>query len=374
MVQLIKGAFPYFVVPFILSLVLVPICKRFGFKLKIYAMENSRTVHHGRMVRMGGLAIYLAFMIAMAIFVDADYTWNGIVIGASIVFFCGLVDDCLDIKPTTKLIFQSAGALVAIIVGKISLEVISLPFGVVIDTTLISFFISFIWIVGVTNSINLLDGLDGLSSGVCFIVLCTIGLIGYFQGRRDVCVVTLILAGATLGFLPYNFHPASIFMGDCGALFLGFVIACVSLLGFKTTAFITLGFPIMILFVPISDTLIAIVRRKLSGKRFSDADRSHLHHILMYKLHLGHRNTVLILYIVTAVFSACAILNYFDSEIGLLVLLILLLLAELFVEKTEMINPKFHPLISLCRKLTGWPKESRVSAEIENKRKEARPQ
>lgn len=357
MVQLIKGAFPYFIVPFILSVLLVPLCKQFGFKLKIYAQENNRTVHHGKMVRMGGLAIYLAFMISMAIFVEADYTWNGIVLGGSIVFFCGLIDDCLDIKPITKLIFQSIGALIAILVGNISLDVITLPLGVTIQTGLISMVISFVWIVGVTNAINLLDGLDGLSSGVCFIVLCTIGLIGFFQGRRDVCVVCLILAGAIFGFLPYNFHPASIFMGDCGALFLGFVIACVSLLGFKTTAFITLGFPIMILFVPISDTLIAILRRKLSGRRFSDADRSHLHHILMYKLHFGHRNTVLVLYAVTIIFSACAILNYFDPDLGLIVLLVLLFGAEIFVEATEMINPKFHPLIGLCRRITGFPKK-----------------
>lgn len=368
MVQLIRGAFPYFIVPLLLSIVLVPVCKWFGFKLEIYALENSRTVHHGRMVRMGGLSIYLAFMIAMAIFVEADDTWNGIVLGASIVFFCGLIDDCMDIKPITKLIFQALGALIAIGIGKISLEVLTLPFGITLDTTVVSFFISFVWIVGVTNAINLLDGLDGLSSGVCFIVLCTIGLIGFLQGRRDVCVVCLILAGATLGFLPFNFHPASIFMGDCGALFLGFVIACVSLLGFKTTAFISLGFPIMILFVPISDTLLAIVRRKLSGRKFSDADRSHLHHVLMYKMNLGHTRTVLVLYCVTTIFSACAILNFFDPEVGLLALILLLLAAEIFIEVTEMINPKFHPIIGLCRRLTGWPKKKVRPMRIEEKK------
>lgn len=357
MVELIKGAFPYFIVPFILSIVLVPACKWFGFKLKIYAIENSRTIHSGKIVRIGGLAIYLAFMLAMAIFVEADATWNGIILGGSVIFFCGLIDDIMDISPVAKLICQSIGAMIAIGVGHITLEVLTLPFGITIDTTLISVIISFVWIVGVTNAINLLDGLDGLSSGVCFIVVCTIGIIGFLQGRRDICVVALILAGSTLGFLPYNFHPASIFMGDCGALFLGFVIACVSLLGFKTTTFISLGFPIMMLFVPISDTLIAIVRRKLSGRKFSEADRSHLHHILMYKLQFGHRNTVLVLYLVTTVFSVCAILNFFDQQLGLFVLIALLLVAEIFIEVTEMINPKFHPLIGLCRRLTGHPKK-----------------
>ena len=363
MQSLVKGAVFFFAVPFLLSLILVPLAKRFGFWLNIYATENDRTVHQGRIVQIGGLAIYLAFMIAMSIFVEADNTWNGIIIGGSIVFFCGLIDDLVNVKPIIKLICQAAGALIAIGVGHISLGVLTLPFGISIDTTFLSLLISFVWIIGVSNAINLLDGLDGLSAGVCLIVVITIGIIGFFQGRSDICIVTLILAGSILGFLPYNFNPASIFMGDCGALFLGFIIACVSLLGFKTTTFISLGFPVMILFVPILDTVIAIIRRKLSGKRVSEADRLHLHHILMYKMNLGHRKTVLTLYAVTTIFSACAILNYFDSHLGLWVLILLLFVAELFIEKTEMINPKFHPLLGLWRRITRQPKKEDKSKE-----------
>ena len=195
------------------------------------------------------------------------------------------------------------------------------------------------------------------------IVTLTIGLLGFFMGRRDITVIALLLSGSIMGFLPYNFHPASIFMGDCGALFLGFTIACLSLLGFKTTAIITLGFPILILFVPISDTIIAMLRRKLSNKKISEADRGHLHHVLMYKLNLGHKRTVIILYIVAALFGCAAILSYFNNSYGLVMISILLIIAEIFVEATGMINSKFHPLIGLSRRIFGWPKKQTRNEE-----------
>lgn len=355
--NLLIGAFPYFVLPLLLSFICVPIAKKVGLNLGIYAQENQRTVHHGKIVRIGGLAIYLAFMISMAIFVKADDTLNGILLGGMIIFIGGLLDDIFDLKPTIKLGFQIAAALVAMFVGQIYLTSISLPFGIQINNVFISGFVSFAWIVGITNAINLIDGLDGLSSGISFIVTCTIGLLGFFMGRRDICIMSLILAGSILGFLKYNFHPASIFMGDCGALFLGYMIATISLLGFKTTAFITLGFPILMLFIPISDTIIAIIRRKLKGQKISEADRSHLHHILMYKLDLGHRNAVLILYLMTMLFGVSSVISYFNKVAGAIMVVILLFISEIFIEKTGMINPKFHPLLGLWRRIRGKSKE-----------------
>lgn len=354
----LQSVIKYFTLPFVISLFLVPIAKLIGFKLNIYAQENARTVHHGKIVRMGGLAIFLSFMICMAIFMNADSTINGILIGGIVVFAGGLIDDIFDLHPLGKLIFQMVGAVIAIVVGQISLDSISIPF-LTINTRALSLIISFIWIVGVTNAINLIDGLDGLSSGISFIVICVIGLLGFFMGRRDISIISLILAGATLGFLPYNFHPASIFMGDCGALFLGFMIACESLLGFKTSTFITLGFPIIILFVPLSDTMLAIIRRKLKGQKISEADKSHLHHILMYKIGLGHRNAVLVLYVVTFLFGVCAVVSYFNELIGLIMLVILCLIAWIFIELTGMINPKFHPIIGFMRRVFNWPRKSK---------------
>lgn len=351
--NLIEGAFPFITLPFIVALILVPLFKRVGFRLHIYALENQRTVHHGKIVRVGGIAIFLAFMIAMAIFVDADSTINAIVIGGTIVFVGGLIDDMFNLKPILKLLFQLVGAVIAIYYGNIGLTVLSLPLGITINLGVFGLLVSLIWIVGISNAINLVDGLDGLCAGISFIVCCVVGLLGFFMGRRDICILCLIICGATLGFLPYNFHPASIFMGDCGALWLGFMIACFSLLGFKTASFITLVLPILVLFIPISDTLIAIVRRKLRGQPISQADREHLHHMLMYRMHFGHRNTVLVLYLTTALFGCSAILSFFNETLGFICIGFLIVLFDLFVEYTGMINIRYAPIISLYNKIFG---------------------
>ena len=353
--NLVKGALPYFALPFVISLLLVPVCKQIGFALGIYAVENERTVHHGRIVRMGGVAIYVAFLASLTILWSADMSLDGILIGSAIIFIGGLLDDIYDLSPKKKIFFQVAAAVTALTVGKLYLNETHI-FSFAISNPVFNWLLSFFWIVGITNAINLIDGLDGLSSGISTIVAMTIGLLGFFMGRRDICILALALSGAILGFLPYNFHPASIFVGDCGAQFMGFTLACFSLLGFKTTALITLGLPILILFIPISDTLIAIIRRKLKGQKFTQADRGHLHHILMIKLQLGHKRTVLILYFVTAMFAASAILTYFNPNKGLILIVVLFLFADLFIEYTGMVNPRFHPILSLINRLTGWPK------------------
>ncbi len=362
--NLIIGALPYFVVPLVISFVLVPLSKMVGFKLGIYAEENHRTVHEGKIVRMGGVAVFIAFYISMAIWVQADDKINGILLGGLFVFIGGLLDDIFSLKPVIKLGFEVAGALIVLFIGNVYLTTINLPFNIVITNPYFCGFVSFVWIVGVTNAINLIDGLDGLSTGISFIVVCTIGVLGYFMGRRDICILSLIAAGSLLGFLPYNFHPASIFLGDCGAQFLGFLIACISLLGFKTTTMITLSFPILVCFVPIADTLIAIVRRKLKGQKISEADRGHLHHILMYQLNLGHRNTVLLLYVVTILFGGSAILLYFNPKVGAIVTFVLIVVAELFIEKTGMINSKFHPLMGLFRRITFQKKKEENITDV----------
>ncbi len=353
--NLITGAFPYFMLPFVISLLLVPVCKYIGLRLGIYAVENARTVHHGRIVRIGGVAIYAAFMLSLVILWQADVKLNGILIGGFLIFMGGLLDDIYDLSPKLKLLFQVSGACVALFVGNLSLANLHILSFEISNPIIVKLF-SFFWLIGITNAINLIDGLDGLSSGICTIVTGTIGLLGFFMGRRDVCIIALTLSGAILGFLPYNFHPASVFVGDCGAQFMGFTIAALSLLGFKSTAVITLGLPILVLFIPISDTLIAIIRRKLKGQKIMEADRGHLHHVLMFKLKLGHRRTVLILYFVTLMFALASILTYFNPLLGLVVILIMILAANVFIEYTGMINPRWHPILSLVNRITGWPK------------------
>ena len=209
--------------------------------------------------------------------------------------------------------------------------------------------ITVLWIVGITNAINLIDGLDGLSSGISIIVLFTISITSLTSGRTDIASLSLVLAGAIMGFLFYNFHPAKIFLGDCGALYIGFMISVISLLGFgyNVSTFFTLGAPIVVLMVPIMDTLIAIVRRKVNHKKFSEADRAHLHHNLMFKLKLGHRKSVIVLYGVTFLFSLTSYIYLYDSLLGTIMFVILMLIFELFVEITNMVSRKYKPLLTL---------------------------
>lgn len=348
------AALPYFITPFLGSFILVPLVKKIGISIGVYAEENKRTVHSGKIVRMGGLAIFISFYVFMAIHVNADKVYNGLLIGGIIVFITGLIDDIYDISPKLKLLGQIIGAIVFLTTTDINIDFLN-SLGWFSNVAI--YFVAFVWIVGVTNAINLIDGLDGLSSGTTTIVLIVIGLLSYFMRRIDVSIMCLILCGAILGFLPYNFHPASIFVGDCGALFMGYMVSTISLLGFKTGTFIALLFPIIILFVPLSDTVLAILRRKAAGKSISEADRSHLHHVLMLKIGLSHRNTVLVLYSVSALFGTAAVLFFFNVRKGLIMLAILCVIAWMFIELTGMISPKFHPIIHLMRSLTGHPRK-----------------
>lgn len=355
----------YIIVPFVLSTLLTPVVKWIAYKLEIYAEMNERTIHTQKVARIGGVAIYVAFIVTMAYFVKVDTSLNGILIGGTIMFIGGLVDDMLNLKPKYKLAFQIIAALVLIFYGGVTLDVLRLPFGITINLGIISFIVTFVWIIGITNAVNLIDGLDGLAGGLSVIILIVVASLSVLEGRADIQMLSLILAGSTLGFLLFNSHPASIFMGDCGALFLGFIISAISLLGFKSSTLITLGLPILLLGIPIIDTVSAILRRKLSGKSFSDADKNHLHHVLMRRF--GHRNTVLILYVVTALFGVTAYVYIINKGLGLLVLLVMAISVELFMEISHMISPKYHPILSVIDMIRRKLKKPSLEAEIEEK-------
>lgn len=344
----------YLIVPFLMSALFTPVVKRIAWRLGIYAKMNERTVHHKKTARIGGVAIYVSFMIAMAMFMKVDKSLNGIVIGATIMFIGGLIDDMEELKPLYKFGFQILAAVFVMYFGEVYLEVIRLPFGITINMGFITIAVTFLWITGITNAVNLIDGLDGLSAGLSVIILVVIASLSIIEQRNDVCTLSLILAGATLGFLIYNSHPASIFMGDCGALFLGFVISTISLLGFKSSTLITLGLPILMLAVPIIDTISAILRRTLAGKKFSSADKNHLHHVLMRRF--GHRNTVLILYAVTALFGVTAYVYIINKVAGMVTLFTIAIVVELFIETSGMISPSYHPILSVLTRLKGKEK------------------
>lgn len=284
------------------------------------------------------------------IFLKTDIKINSILIGGFIIFLTGFYDDIHDISPKLKMLGQIIAALVVIFYGGISLKGFTLPFLPDTVSYIIAIIITIAWIVGITNAVNLIDGLDGLCGGISIIVLVTISLTSLTYGRTDISSLSLLLAGAIGGFLVYNFHPASVFLGDCGALFIGYMIAVISLLGFgyKSSSFFTLGAPIIVLMVPIMDTIIAIVRRKVHHKSFSEADRGHLHHKLMFSLELGQTKSVLILYFVTFLFSLCSYLYLYDRIAASILFITLMVLFEIFVEATSMIGRKYKPLLTIA--------------------------
>ncbi|EMD17617.1 hypothetical protein HMPREF9943_00049 [Eggerthia catenaformis OT 569 = DSM 20559] len=338
-----------FIVTFLLSLLIVPWIGKVTKRMGIIAHTNSRTIHKGIIPRTGGYGIYIAFLIGAMLFLKTDNQINSMMIGGLIIFLVGLYDDIHDLSPKLKMLGQIAAALVVIIYGGISLKDFTLPFIPSYISHIIAIIITIGWIIGITNAINLIDGLDGLCAGISIIVLFTISITSLATGRLDIASLSMLLIGSIAGFLVYNFHPAKIFMGDCGALFIGFMMAVISLLGFgyKGSTFFTLGAPIVVLAVPIMDTLIAIVRRKIHHKRFDEADKGHLHHKLMFSLELGQTKSVLILYGATALFSLCSYL-YLNHKVAAFLLFILLLIVfELFVEITDMISRKYKPILTL---------------------------
>lgn len=328
----------------------VPIVMKIGEQFHIVAKMNKRTIHKKEIVRIGGLAIYLSFLLGAAIFLKTDKQVNAILIASFLIFIVGLYDDIHDLSPKKKLIVELIASLIVIIYGGIYLQ--GFEFRGLIPNDfppIIPGLITIMWIIGITNAINLIDGLDGLSAGISIIVLVTISMTSLTSGRTDIASLSFVLAGAIAGFLYYNFHPAKIFMGDCGALFIGFMIAVISLLGFgyKVSTFFTLGAPIVVLMIPIMDTLIAIIRRKLHHKKFSDADRKHLHHNLMFRMRLGQTRSVLVLYGVTILFSLTSYIYLYDPTLGTVMFIVLMIFFELFVELSNMISRKYKPLLTI---------------------------
>ncbi|RLY79991.1 undecaprenyl/decaprenyl-phosphate alpha-N-acetylglucosaminyl 1-phosphate transferase, partial [Staphylococcus hominis] len=252
-------------------------------------------------------------------------------------------------KPILKLIGQIIAASVVVFYG-ITIDFISFPIGPTIHFGILSIPITIIWIVAITNAINLIDGLDGLASGVSVIGLTTIGFIAILQGNVFIIMICSLLIGALLGFLFFNFHPASIFLGDSGALMIGFIIGFLSLLGFKNITFISLFFPIVILAVPFIDTLFAMIRRVRNGQHIMQADKSHLHHKLL-ALGYTHRQTVLLIYSIAIMFSLSSIILYLSQPLGVLLMFILIVITiELIVEFTGLIDDSYRPILNLISK------------------------
>ncbi|OCA88275.1 undecaprenyl-phosphate alpha-N-acetylglucosaminyl 1-phosphate transferase [Bacillus sp. FJAT-27225] len=345
------------IIAFFVSLFTVIICTPFVIKLaiKINATDkpNARKVHEKVMPRLGGLAIFLGVVTGFFAAGLHDQKVTGISIGAILVIIIGILDDKYGLSAKMKFLGQIAAAGIVVSTG-LTIDFISIPFMEKINLGIWAIPITIFWIVAITNAINLIDGLDGLAAGISSIGIATIAFMAFIAGKSLILALALILLGSTIGFLFYNFHPAKIFMGDTGSLFLGYSISILSLLGlYKSVTLFSIVVPIIILGVPIFDTTYAIIRRLVNKRPISAPDKSHLHH-RMLALGLSHRNTVLVIYALGILFSVCAVLFETTTLWGsLLIIFGLLIFFQLIAEFIGLVNERHRPFIKMYRKVTG---------------------
>ncbi|GBE39254.1 MAG TPA: hypothetical protein ENG75_05855 [Nitrospirae bacterium] len=302
----------------ILSWFLTSLTKRTALRHNRVAAPKEDRWHSTPTALFGGVALYLTFLIATLIFVrPLEMEFIGILAGGTILFAVGMADDLRPFKPYTKLVVQIIAAVVALMFG-IRMEMFP---------PLVAVPLTVLWIVAVTNAFNLLDNMDGLSAGIAFITAAVLAVVSFMQGRAELVTISLIIAGTSLGFLRYNFNPASIFMGDCGSMFLGFTIGALTIAGtyqHASNLIVTMAVPVLVMAIPILDTGLVTVMRKLTGRAVSQGGKDHISHRLVL-LGLSERQAVLLLYLLSVITGVIAIIYpYFNfyviTIIGVLVL------------------------------------------------------
>jgi UDP-GlcNAc:undecaprenyl-phosphate GlcNAc-1-phosphate transferase len=316
------------ILPFVaaaMTLVLTPYVRRLSSQYGAIDVPNHRKLHKEAIPSSGGLAIFFAFLFAALFLNRTNPEVIGYLIGATIITAIGLLDDIFDFPPATKFFGQILATLIVIYAG-VRVEFITdivNNHGNTIDLAWLSLPFTFFWIIGITNAINFIDGLDGLAAGVSGIAAWTLGFVALATGRYDAGVLAFTLGAAAFAFLPYNFsEKKKIFMGDSGSNFLGFSLAVFSIMGMvKIAVAFTMLLPMVILAVPIFDTLFAIVRRLIAGKSPFEPDVSHLHHRI-HNLGFSHRQTAFIIYTISLVLGAIAIFSLSLSGKYSLILLI----------------------------------------------------
>ena len=304
------GAF----IAFLISFLMTPQVKRFA--ENVGAMDipkDDRRIHNHPIPRMGGLAIFCGFVLSVLLFVNMSTEVMGLLLGSVIIAVMGALDDILDLNPWIKLLGQFMAAMVALRCG-IVFDVISNPgflsAGDTIQLGWLSVPFTILWIIACTNAVNLIDGLDGLAVGISAISSVSMMLVSMILPAGPIGIPLLLacLAGACIGFMPYNMNPATIFMGDVGSQFLGYVLSCVSIMGlFKFHAIITFLIPLLALAVPLGDTIFAFFRRIIHGQSPFHADRGHIHHKLI-DMGMSQKQAVAVLYAVSAVLGLIAVL------------------------------------------------------------------
>lgn len=311
------------------TLLLVPPIKRLATVAGAVDEPNERKVHHTVVPRMGGLAMFFGFLVTYLVYFNHQSEFHGIFLGMVVIVVVGIIDDSVGLEPKLKFLGQVVAALAAIFVGGLNIDLVNM-FGDHYSLGVLSLPLTIIWIVGITNAINLSDGLDGLASGISLIAFTCFGFLAYQRGDLMIFSVCLVLIGSILGFLKYNTHPAEVFMGDTGSMFLGFCLGTISIAGhFKSLTTMTLITPVLVLFVPICDTLWAIIRRLAEGRSPFSADKKHFHHRLLNN-GMEHHHAVSVIYGISAALSISAVALANSSLFSLVVIPVLIAGVGLF--------------------------------------------
>ena len=329
-----------FVISAIIMIYMKKIAHHIGAIDKPSRKEGNRHIHKKAIPKLGGVGIFLAFLAGYMLFGEQSIKMNSILIGSFIMILTGIIDDIKPIKAYQKLIGHVIAASIIVFYGGILLNDIT-AFNMYFNFGVFAYPITIFFLVACANIINLIDGLDGLSGGICSIFFATISIIAIYQGRYDslVLILSLIMLGSTLGFLLHNFYPAKIFAGDC-ATFMGFIIGIITLLEFKGPALISFFIPISILGIPILDTSFAIIRRLLKGKPPFEADREHLHHQLL-GMNFSQLTTVLIIYVIELLFALASIFYIIkDQHVGQIIYIVIFLIVLWFILHTSIISEK----------------------------------
>ena len=315
----------------IVAFITTPVVRTLAFRVgAVDVPRDNRRMHNHPIPRMGGLAIFFGFILSALIFVPLDAPLRGMLLGAVIIVILGIFDDIYALPALPKLLVQIAAATVAVLMGN-QIEVLSNPnifsSNPYWDLGFLSIPISVFWIVGITNAVNLIDGLDGLACGVSTISSMTMLVIALTVAEPDVALLMAALAGGCLGFLPYNMNPAKIFMGDTGSTFLGYILAVVSIQGlFKFYTIISFAVPFLMLGLPIFDTCFAFIRRIAHGQSPMHADRSHVHHRLI-DMGFNQKQAVAVLYVVSAILGLSAVVLTTSGPVKAMLLLLALCFA-----------------------------------------------
>ncbi|MFH1479382.1 MAG: hypothetical protein ABIG92_06410 [Candidatus Omnitrophota bacterium] len=317
---MIKQYIISFLVAFVLSIILTPLIKKMALAKGFVAKPREDRWHKKEVALFGGVAIFISFIIPYVFLVHITVEGVGIIVCGAIMFLFGLFDDIRHIKPYTKLIGQIIVASLLVVFGVriniIPYDIVSVPLTV-------------LWMLIIVNAINLLDNMDGLAAGVAAIISAILFLFTFLNGNFTVSLPALILAGSLFGFLRYNFSPAKIFMGDCGSMFIGFMLATITLQGSwkeSTHLLMVLAIPVLVLAVPIFDTAFVALMRGLSSRNVFQGGKDHISH-RMVVLGLSDKKAVMVLYIICIVFGAISVLSMFVHP---LVTTILVLLVSIF--------------------------------------------